>query len=166
MKFALKDFKELLGEIFSSDILAPHKIKVLNIDETFSDSCEVTYVALDYDGHELPKRDFKIRETFKQGIDIGHGRVLNPTNVLADIIQHIIVGELAKHMIEMNKPEVDKRSIVLKAIMERYGGLETLICQLRDDPDVAYVNLEDDISEKGHSLELDEIEDEVQAIVR
>ena len=49
--------------------------------------------------------------------------------------------------------------------MERYGGLTDLGCQMRDDPDVAYVNLEDDLFSQGINIDLCEIEDEVRAIM-
>jgi hypothetical protein len=99
-----EDLKELLYEIFSSESLAPHKIEVLRFDESY-DSIEVSYVALDYDGHELNKRDFKIRDTFQRGLSVSHGLTFNPKGVLADIIQNIIVGEIAKELLILNKED-------------------------------------------------------------
>ena len=58
------------------------------------------------------------------------------------------------------------RDLVMTAIMQRYGGLVNLIDDLREDADTVYVNIQDDIMQKGETLELDEIEEEIQAIVR
>ena len=60
------------------------------------------FVALDYDGHELPKRNFRVKETFKQGWKVSHG-IYSPTNVVADLFQHVIIGEIAKRLLTLNK---------------------------------------------------------------
>jgi hypothetical protein len=91
------EFIEMIGIVFATEPISEHKIKVLNIEASKDeDSFEVTYVALDPHHQELPKRNFRVRETFRQGWTVNHGIVMNPTNVIADIIQKIIVGEIAK----------------------------------------------------------------------
>tara|TARA_R100001015_G_C4492747_1_gene69782 strand:- start:406 stop:600 length:195 start_codon:yes stop_codon:yes gene_type:complete len=56
----------------------------------------------------------------------------------------------------------EKHDIVLKAIMERYYGLNGCICQLREDADVVYVNIADDIN---YVIEEDEIEEIINELV-
>ena len=41
--------------------------------------------------------------------------------------------------------------------MTRYGGLENLICQLREDSDVAYVNIADDTDMVVNEHEVEDI---------
>jgi len=60
----------------------------------------------------------------------------------------------------------DTRSAVLSVIMKRYGGLTNLIDDLRNDPDVVYTNLDDDLEQNGVSLSLGELEDEIRDIVK
>jgi hypothetical protein len=43
---------------------------------------------------------------------------------------------------------MDKDTIILKAIMERYGGLATLKQALYEDTDTVLVNLCDDVDDK------------------
>ena len=54
-------------------------------------------------------------------------------------------------------PEINKHDLVLKSIMTRYGGLENLICQLREDCDVAYVNIADDTDMVVNEHEVEDI---------
>ena len=56
----------------------------------------------------------------------------------------------------------EKQDIVLKAIMERYEGLTNCISQLREDADVVYVNISDDINDV---IEEDEIEEIINKLV-
>ena len=56
----------------------------------------------------------------------------------------------------------EKHDIVLKAIMERYKGLTDCISQLREDADVVYVNIADDINDV---IEEDEIEEIINKLV-
>ncbi|MDA9302834.1 hypothetical protein N9Q25_00410 [bacterium] len=56
---------------------------------------------------------------------------------------------------------IDKRAIVLKAIVNRYEGLSNLIPQLREDPDVAYVNIADDIDDILNENQIEEIINEL-----
>jgi|TARA_B100000497_G_scaffold72285_1_gene81152 phosphopantetheine adenylyltransferase len=56
----------------------------------------------------------------------------------------------------------EKQDIVLKAIMERYEGLTDCISQLREDADVVYVNIADDINDV---IEEDEIEEIINKLV-
>tara|TARA_B100001094_G_scaffold267630_1_gene271010 strand:- start:520 stop:714 length:195 start_codon:yes stop_codon:yes gene_type:complete len=56
----------------------------------------------------------------------------------------------------------EKQDIVLKAIMERYYGLNGCICQLREDADVVYVNIANDINDV---IEEDEIEEIINKLV-
>ena len=53
--------------------------------------------------------------------------------------------------------EINKHDLVLKSIMTRYGGLTNLICQLREDPDVAYVNISDDTDMVVNHHEVEDI---------
>ena len=50
----------------------------------------------------------------------------------------------------------EKQQIVFNAIKERYSSSDTLINQLKDDSDIVYSNIADDID---HIVEEDEIED-------
>ena len=56
----------------------------------------------------------------------------------------------------------EKQDIVFKAIMERYEGLTDCISQLREDADVVYVNIADDINDV---IEEDEIEEIINKLV-
>ena len=56
---------------------------------------------------------------------------------------------------------IDKRAIVLKAIVNRYEGLSNLIPQLREDSDVAYVNIADDIDDILNENQIEEIINEL-----
>ncbi len=56
----------------------------------------------------------------------------------------------------------EKQDIVLKAIMERYEGLTDCISQLREDADVVYINIADDINDV---IEEDEIEEIINKLV-
>ena len=56
---------------------------------------------------------------------------------------------------------IDKRAIVLKAIVNRYEGLANLIPQLREDSDVAYVNIADDIDDILNENQIEEIINEL-----
>jgi hypothetical protein len=94
---------EMVGEVIHDEkTLAPHKIKFLKVDDTFEDSLEFTFIALDFDGNELPKRDFKIRKY--KGLEISHGiyssnETAREVMVMADLIQDIIVGAIAKRLL-------------------------------------------------------------------
>jgi hypothetical protein len=57
---------------------------------------------------------------------------------------------------------MEKRDLVLKAIMERYGSLTTLIECFRDDVDTVCINLADDTD---FVLDEYEIEDIVRQII-
>lgn len=99
------EFIGMIGEIFASQFLETRKIKVLKLDDSFSDTFEVEFVALDSKGEELPKRDFKVRETFRKGWEVSHGIAFNSRaegTVEADLIQNIIVGEIAKELLILN----------------------------------------------------------------
>jgi len=50
-----------------------------------------------------------------------------------------------------------KHDLVLKSIMTRYGGLTNLICQLREDSDVAYVNISVDTDMVVNHHEVEDI---------
>jgi hypothetical protein len=56
----------------------------------------------------------------------------------------------------------EKQDIVLKAIMERYEGLTNCICQLREDADVVYINIVDDIN---YVVDEDEVEEIINKLV-
>ena len=56
---------------------------------------------------------------------------------------------------------IDKRAIVLKAIVNRYEGLTNLIPQLMEDADVAYVNIADDIDMLLNENQIEEIINEL-----
>ena len=56
---------------------------------------------------------------------------------------------------------IDKRAIVLKAIVNRYEGLSNLIPQLQEDADVAYVNIADDIDMLLNENQIEEIINEL-----
>tara|TARA_R110001632_G_scaffold229432_3_gene365545 strand:- start:698 stop:1030 length:333 start_codon:yes stop_codon:yes gene_type:complete len=56
---------------------------------------------------------------------------------------------------------IDKRAIVLKAIVNRYEGLTNLIPQLMEDSDVAYVNIADDIDMLLNENQIEEIINEL-----
>ena len=56
----------------------------------------------------------------------------------------------------------EKQDIVLKAIMERYEGLTDCISQLREDADVVYVNIADDIN---YVVDEDEVEEIINKLV-
>ena len=61
---------------------------------------------------------------------------------------------------EVKNNSSTKRDKVLKAIMERYGGLCNLRCAMREDEDVVLVNLCDDLNDEFSEYEvLDEIMD-------
>ena len=45
-------------------------------------------------------------------------------------------------------------SIILKAIMERYGGLKPLYEQMSEDEDVVLLNLSSDVNEKFSETEI------------
>ena len=48
-------------------------------------------------------------------------------------------------------------SLVLGAILKRCGSLDNLICELREDADVVYVNIADDIDDVLNEYEIEEI---------
>ena len=48
-------------------------------------------------------------------------------------------------------------SLVLGAILIRCGSLDNLICELREDADVVYVNIADDIDDVLNEYEIEEI---------
>ena len=48
-------------------------------------------------------------------------------------------------------------SLVLGAIIKRCGSLDNLICELREDADVVYVNIADDIENELNEYEIEEI---------
>ena len=56
----------------------------------------------------------------------------------------------------------EKQDIVLKAIMERYEGLTDCISQLREDADVVYINIADDIN---YVVDEDEVEEIINKLV-
>jgi len=58
---------------------------------------------------------------------------------------------------ELEEVKSNKHDLVLKSIMTRYGGLENLICQLREDCDVAYVNIADDTDMVVNEHEVEDI---------
>jgi hypothetical protein len=49
---------------------------------------------------------------------------------------------------------MDKETIMLKAIMERYGSLSTLKLAMYEDTDTVLVNLADDIDDKFSEEEI------------
>ena len=53
---------------------------------------------------------------------------------------------------------MDKDTIILNAIMGRYGGLVTLSSAVSECMDTVLVNLEDDIWSKGEAVTENEIE--------
>lgn len=103
-----KEFIEMIGEIFSSEFLAPRKIKVLKVDDTFEDTFEVRFVALDSEGHELPQRDFKVRRRLGSGtLEVSHGMHSSTETpkdkmIEADNIQNVVVGEISKELLTIN----------------------------------------------------------------
>jgi len=56
---------------------------------------------------------------------------------------------------------MDKESVILKAIMERYGSLSTLKLAMYEDEDTVLVNLHDDLN---YELEEQEILDYIHKI--
>jgi hypothetical protein len=59
---------------------------------------------------------------------------------------------------------MNKRDLVLKAVMEYCGGLSMLKAQMQDDMDTLLVNLEDLLSE--HNITEGEIEDIIKELVK
>jgi hypothetical protein len=59
---------------------------------------------------------------------------------------------------------MNKRDLVLKAVMEYCGGLSMLKAQMHDDMDTLLVNLEDLLSE--HNITEGEIEDIIKQLVK
>ena len=51
----------------------------------------------------------------------------------------------------------DNYSLVLATILKRCGSLDNLICELREDADVVYVNIADDIDDVLNEDEVEEI---------
>ena len=64
---------------------------------------------------------------------------------------------------EVKNNSSTKRDKVLKAIMERYGGLCNLRCAMREDEDVVLVNLCDDLNDEFSEWE---VLDEIMAIFK
>lgn len=58
---------------------------------------------------------------------------------------------------DYNKKKVDHLYLVVSSIMTRYGSLDNLICQLREDTDVAYVNIADDTNMVVNEHEVEDI---------
>ena len=54
----------------------------------------------------------------------------------------------------------ENRDKIIKAIMERYGGLTNMIEQWRDDVDVVLVNIADDAN-----VEEDEVEEVINGLL-
>ena len=60
---------------------------------------------------------------------------------------------------------MDKDTIILNAIMSRYGGLVTLSSAVGECMDTVLVNLEDDIYSKGEAVTEAEIESYIHKVL-
>lgn len=74
-------------------------------------------------------------------------------------IKTIIFYETSQANYELKESMVDHHTKVLKAVMERYGGLSTLKMAMWEDEDTVLVNIADDLND-----ELDE--EEILTIIR
>jgi|TARA_R110000787_G_scaffold87609_1_gene186597 hypothetical protein len=97
-----EEFIEMICTIFSSETLAKHKIKVIIFKNYFKYTFSIDFVALDNKGSELPIRCFTVSYIHKQGWVVTQLKY-KTTNVMADIIQNIIVGEVAKELLIINQ---------------------------------------------------------------
>jgi|NorSeaMetagenome_1021524.scaffolds.fasta_scaffold36624_5 hypothetical protein len=87
---------------------------------------------------------------------LGAMRNLRPYGVLRTIEDtHQAVVEFIKiHNLNVSS---DNYSLVLATILKRCGSLDNLICELREDADVVYVNIADDIDDVLNEDEVEEI---------
>ena len=68
------------------------------------------------------------------------------------------VFEAVVHFIkDYNTKKTDYLYLVVSSIMTRYGSLDNLKCQLREDSDVAYVNIADDTNMVVNEHEVEDI---------
>lgn len=78
-----------------------------------------------------------------------------------DFFKNISLKDTYKGVVQFikdyNTKKKDSFIAVLKSIMTRYGGLTNLICQLREDSDVAYVNIADDTNMVVNEHEVEDI---------
>ena len=58
---------------------------------------------------------------------------------------------------DYNTKKIDYLYLVISSIMTRYGSLNNLKCQLREDSDVAYVNIADDTNMVVNEHEVEDI---------
>jgi hypothetical protein len=87
-------------------------------------------------------------------------RIIKELEPLGYTAEYGLCGEL--HSVMSFEDANHNHSIVLKAIMERYGGLTAMICDWREDYDVVLVNIADDINDE---LDEDMIEDIINKII-
>ena len=87
---------------------------------------------------------------------LGAMRNLRPYGVLRTIEDtHQAVVEFIKiHNLNVSS---DNYSLVLATILKRCGSLDNLSCELREDADVVYVNIADDIDDVLNEDEVEEI---------
>ena len=87
---------------------------------------------------------------------LGAMRNLRPYGVLRTIEDtHQAVVEFIKiHNLNVSS---DNYSLVLATILKRCGSIDNLICWLREDADVVYVNIADDIDDVLNEDEVEEI---------
>ena len=87
-------------------------------------------------------------------------RIIKELEAVGYTADYGLDGEL--HSVMSFEDANHNHSIVLKAVMERYGGLTDMICDWREDYDVVLVNIADDINDE---LEEDMIEDIINKII-
>jgi len=87
-------------------------------------------------------------------------RIIEDLKVVGWTAEYGLDGEI--HSVMSFEQAQENHGIVLKAIMERYGGLTDMISQWREDYDIVLVNIADDINDV---LGEDEIEDIINKII-
>ena len=91
----------------------------------------------------------------------GHHCYINDSILTINI--EVVYDRVVHFIKDYNTKRKDYEYLVLKSIMTRYGGLTNLICQLREDSDVAYVNIADDTNLVVNE---DEVEDIINQLIR
>ena len=87
-------------------------------------------------------------------------RIVDELEAVGYTAEYGLCGEI--HSVMSFEQAQENHGIVLKAIMERYGGLTDMISQWREDYDIVLVNIADDINDV---LGEDEIEDIINKII-
>ena len=87
-------------------------------------------------------------------------RIIEELEAVGWTAEYGLCGEI--HSVMSFEQAQVNHSMVLKAIIERYGGLTGMICQWREDLDIVLVNIADDIDDV---LDEDEIENIINKII-